>query len=129
MHENCILLAVDPGIRPVVEALRAEKLPTFASCQGGAEHSFSRPTVRIAANRIYKTLRKSGFDAFYVKPYYSHNGEQNALRINFWEVDFWHPPNEQCKVVHVSHINEDLQRVRYQLYALHHEVIRGTELE
>jgi hypothetical protein len=38
---------LDPGIAPWVEILRAHRVETFESCQGGDGHSFHVPTVRF----------------------------------------------------------------------------------
>lgn len=39
------LSRLDPGIRPIVTALRAHDVETFSSCEGGPGHAYSEPTV------------------------------------------------------------------------------------
>jgi hypothetical protein len=39
---------LDPGIAPYVDALRAEGVETFESCEGGDGHAYPEPTVRFA---------------------------------------------------------------------------------
>jgi hypothetical protein len=38
---------LDPGIAPFVEALNAEGVETFESCEGGSGHAYPEPTVRF----------------------------------------------------------------------------------
>jgi hypothetical protein len=38
---------IDPGIRVAVECLRAAGIETFESCEGGAGHAYTEPTVRF----------------------------------------------------------------------------------
>lgn len=38
---------LDPGIAPFVEALQAEGVETFESCEGGPGHAFLEPTIRF----------------------------------------------------------------------------------
>lgn len=38
---------LDPGIHAMVEALRAARVETFESCQGGPGHAYPEPTVRF----------------------------------------------------------------------------------
>lgn len=42
---------LDPGIRRYVDVLRAGGVETFESCQGGAGHAFTEPTVRFHGNQ------------------------------------------------------------------------------
>ncbi|WP_341022307.1 hypothetical protein [Brevundimonas diminuta] len=42
---------MDPGIRPYVDALRAEGFETFESCQGGKGHAYPEPTIRFHGDR------------------------------------------------------------------------------
>lgn len=42
---------LDDGITQAVLALRAAGVETFESCQGGAGHSYSEPTVRFHGDR------------------------------------------------------------------------------
>jgi hypothetical protein len=42
---------LDPGIAPYVDALRAEGVETFESCEGGDGHACAEPTVRFAGER------------------------------------------------------------------------------
>lgn len=49
MHKDG--LPLDPGIAPAVEALRAAGVETFESCDGGAGHAYSEPTVRFHGDR------------------------------------------------------------------------------
>lgn len=46
MHED-FDPALDPGIAPMVRALRAAGVETFESCQGGAGHAYPEPTIRF----------------------------------------------------------------------------------
>lgn len=38
---------LDPGIETYVKALRQEGIETFESCEGGAGHAYTEPTVRF----------------------------------------------------------------------------------
>lgn len=40
-------MALDPGIRPYVIALRDGGVETFESCEGGEGHPFPQPTIRF----------------------------------------------------------------------------------
>lgn len=40
-----------PGIAPYVDALRAEGVETFESCEGGDGHAYAEPTVIFAGER------------------------------------------------------------------------------
>lgn len=42
---------LDPGIAPFVEALRADAVETFESCEGGDGHAYPEPTVRFHGDR------------------------------------------------------------------------------
>lgn len=42
---------MDPHIRPLVDALLAEGVETFESCQGGKGHAFPEPTIRLHGDR------------------------------------------------------------------------------
>jgi hypothetical protein len=42
---------LDAGIAPYVDALRAEGVETFESCEGGDGHAYTEPTVRFAGER------------------------------------------------------------------------------
>jgi hypothetical protein len=42
---------LDSGIRAHVEALNAEGVETFESCEGGTDHAYPEPTVRFYGDR------------------------------------------------------------------------------
>lgn len=42
---------LDPGIRAAVDALRAEGVETFESCEGGEGHAYPEPTIRFHGDR------------------------------------------------------------------------------
>lgn len=44
-------MPLDPGIRPIVDALRSAGIETFESCEGGPGHAFTEPTVRFYGER------------------------------------------------------------------------------
>jgi hypothetical protein len=46
-EEKSLLSGLDPGIRSYVARLRAGGVQTFESCEGGAGHAFTEPTVRF----------------------------------------------------------------------------------
>lgn len=45
------LAALDPGIAEYVGVLNEAGIETFESCEGGAGHAFSEPTVRFYGER------------------------------------------------------------------------------
>lgn len=45
------IAACDIGVRSFVEALRAEGIETFESCEGGEGHAFHEPTIRFHGER------------------------------------------------------------------------------
>lgn len=42
---------MDAGIKPLVDALLAEGVETFESCQGGPGHAYPEPTIRFHGDR------------------------------------------------------------------------------
>lgn len=44
-------MPLDPGIRPIVEALRSAGVETFESCEGGPGHALPEPMVRFYGER------------------------------------------------------------------------------
>jgi len=46
-HDDGFEPPLDAGIRLAVQALRAAGVETFESCQGGAGHTYTQPTVRF----------------------------------------------------------------------------------
>ena len=42
---------LDPGIAPIVKALRVGNVETFESCEGGAGHAYPEPTVRFHGDK------------------------------------------------------------------------------
>jgi hypothetical protein len=42
---------LDHGIKEYVEALNADGIETFESCQGGSGHAYPEPTIRFYGNR------------------------------------------------------------------------------
>jgi hypothetical protein len=46
-----LLVGLDPGIAPYVEALREAGIETFESCEGGPGHSYPEPTIRFHGHR------------------------------------------------------------------------------
>lgn len=46
-HAPAVDMELDPGIRDAVLILRAGGIETFESCEGGAGHAFSEPTVKF----------------------------------------------------------------------------------
>lgn len=42
---------LDPGIQPMVLALRSAGVETFESCEGGPGHCYPEPTVRFHGNQ------------------------------------------------------------------------------
>lgn len=49
---------LDTGIWPAVEALRADGVETFESCEGGSGHAYPEPTVRFHGDHVegYRAL-------------------------------------------------------------------------
>ncbi len=52
MAADAHLVGLDPGIAPIVEALRSRGVPTYESCEGGEGHAFPEPTVRFNGDRL-----------------------------------------------------------------------------
>lgn len=42
---------LDPSIRPYVEALAEAGIETYESCEGGAGHAYTEPTIRFHGDR------------------------------------------------------------------------------
>ena len=47
---NKFEMPLDPGIEKAVLTLREANIATYESCEGGAGHSFSEPTVRFGGD-------------------------------------------------------------------------------
>ena len=43
---------LDAGITNAVNTLRAAGVETYESCEGGADHTFARPTIRFHGTRM-----------------------------------------------------------------------------
>ncbi len=74
-----LLDQLDPGIRPAVAALRAAGIETFESCEGGADHAFTEPTVRFSGDP------SEGFRAFAVV--FGRYGLQVRSLRRAWQVE------------------------------------------
>lgn len=99
---------IDPKIKSLVLLLRNKKVNTFASCQGGEGHEFTRPTIRVdlsgvidseivqdECERIAEIMSQAGYSGFYVKKVdgYPHTSgvqsvDQSYIEIEFWSLDF-----------------------------------------
>lgn len=86
---------LDPGIKQYVEALVAERIETFESCEGGDGHCYPEPTVRFRGDQ------SEGFRALAVA--IRARSPVNALRRTWpiyengptgpwWELTFYPEP-------------------------------------
>lgn len=85
-------LAIDPGIRPYVLALREGGVETFESCQGGAGHAFAEPTIRFhgpvsAGFKAYAVALDRGLPVAALRLSYPVDGSQ-MLTGPWWEMVF-----------------------------------------
>ncbi len=93
---------LDKGIESVVNLLRENGIDTFASCEGGPDHDFDSPTVRIQPGnvfgmyaeltRIASILNDAGYAGYYLKTVFSYQNSANAWmpeEQNFIELEFW----------------------------------------
>lgn len=83
---------LDEGILRFVEVLCANGIETYESCEGGAGHSFSEPTIRFHGNA------SEGFKALSIA--LTHSLPVSAVRRAwsvvdgepvgpYWEMTFW----------------------------------------
>lgn len=83
---------LDPGIAPYVDALRAEGVETFESCEGGQGHTYAEPIVRFAGEREegFRALAvalRHRFPVQAVRRYWAIvDGEPSGPA---WEMTFW----------------------------------------
>lgn len=91
---------IDPGIVDLVRMLNENGFRTTGSCEGGArhsDHSFSLPTVQIAAHPDLDETRKSlcqfligrGAEGFSVKTVSMHQKSEMPEPYSYVEVEFW----------------------------------------
>jgi hypothetical protein len=84
-------LALDPGVRRYVLALRSAGIETFESCQGGPGHCFPEPTVRFHGNsvegyRAFTAAMNHGLPVLSLRRYYQVVDGQ--LEGPWWEMTF-----------------------------------------
>jgi len=85
---------LDPGIAPYVDALRAEGVETFESCEGGDGHIYSQPTIRFGGDnseglRALAVALRHGFPVRAIRRYWVvRDGEPHGPD---WEMVFWGP--------------------------------------
>ena len=108
-------MALDPGIRSYVLALREGGVETFESCQGGDGHPFPVPTVRFygpvaAGFRAFAVACECGLPVAALRLVYPVN-ENQLLTGPWWEITFVSlPPPEQAGIgADSSQINEAQQ--------------------
>ena len=83
---------LDPGIAPYVDALRAEGIETFESCDGGDGHAYTEPTVRFSGGRGegFRALAVAlahRFPVQSIRRYWAIiDGEPSGTD---WEMTFW----------------------------------------
>lgn len=85
-------MALDPGIRRYVLALREGGVETFESCQGGLGHAFPEPTVRFygpvsAGFKAFAVACERGLPVAALKLVYPVN-ENRLLTGPWWEMTF-----------------------------------------
>lgn len=82
---------LDPGIRRAVLVLRSAGIETFESCEGGAGHAYTEPTVRFHGGtwvgyRAFAVAMEHGLPVLAVRFAYSnYNGH---LGPPCWEIVF-----------------------------------------
>lgn len=82
---------LDPGVAPYVDALRAEGVETFESCEGGEGHAYHQPTVRFAGGpsegfRALAVALQHGFPVRAIRRYWAvRDGEPHGPD---WEMTF-----------------------------------------
>lgn len=90
--EASLDMALDPGIRSYVLALREGGVETFESCQGGEGHAFPVPTVRFdgpvsAGFRAYAVACERGLPVSELRLVYPVN-ENKLLTGPWWQMTF-----------------------------------------
>lgn len=93
---------LDPGIAHLVYLLRGHNHDTFSSCEGGAGHAFTSPTIRINPMNpddmreqcadISSILSDYGFSGYYIKHVYAYQEAATRWDVpnqNFIEIEFW----------------------------------------
>lgn len=80
---------LDPGIRRFVEALIAEGVETYESCEGGPGHCFPEPTVRFHGDR------NEGFRALSIA--LRHGFPVYSLR-RIWKIEDGEPTGPQWEM-------------------------------
>lgn len=92
-------MTLDAGIAAYVEALLAEGVETFESCEGGPGHAYAEPTIRFHGGR------SEGFRAFAVagqkglpvsalrRTWPVQDGEPTGP---YWEITFYFPAASNC---------------------------------
>lgn len=98
---------LDPGIANVVNLLRSHGIDTFSSCEGGEEHAFPMPAIRInpesynmivERHKIAKILSEAGYSGYYIKCCYPYQGDTlpwDWIDQHFIEIEFWTSPVER----------------------------------
>ena len=89
--EKSLDLALDPGIRSYVLALRDGGVETFESCEGGDGHAFVEPTVRFhgpvsAGFRAYAVACERGLPVAALRLAYPV--KDKMLTGPWWEMTF-----------------------------------------
>jgi hypothetical protein len=85
-------MALDPGIRSYVLALREGGVETFESCEGGEGHPFPEPTVRFygpvsAGFKAYGVACERGLHVAALRLVYPVN-DSKLLTGPWWEMTF-----------------------------------------
>lgn len=86
-------MALDPGIRAYVLALREGGVETFESCEGGKGHPFTEPTVRFfgpvsAGFRAYAVACERDLPVSALRLAYPVD-EHKMLTGPWWEMTFY----------------------------------------
>lgn len=84
-------MPLDAGIRSYVLALRAGGIDTFESCEGGAGHAFTEPTIRFHGDsaegfRAFAVAKDFGLPVFKLR--LSYTVTEGLLNGPWWEMVF-----------------------------------------
>ena len=92
---------IDPLIRPIVNLLNSNGYKTFGSCQGGAGHMFSLPTINIEKPDMTMKGRRDarvdlaglltgvGLTGFYIKQIAPYQTSAWPKGKEFVQIEFW----------------------------------------
>lgn len=91
---------LDPGIAPYVDTMRAARIETFESCEGGDGHAYTEPTVRFSGGRgegfrALSVALEHGMPVESVRRYWDViDGEPSGPA---WEITFWRVSRTLCR--------------------------------